>query len=268
MNTHKKTMVVSIANNKGGVGKSTLAINLSTALTLSPHKKNVLVVDMDPQCNTTSVLLKDNAKKTLYDFLTDPETKPEECIYTTAHENLYILPNVEETSFIELDLYQNVSQSSSILRERLRPYALENFDVVILDNPPNFGCFVYLSLFMSDCVIVPISSGSTRSLTGLIRAISVIDEISKTANPDLKFFKLLINQVDMRKTVTKVVIKQIEKSFTKDKFFETRIPTSAILEQAEAQEKTIFQFSGSSAPATSYRALAKECADAFDGVVS
>ncbi len=255
--------VIAVVNNKGGVGKTTATLNLSHAL--ANQGKRVLVVDLDSQSNTTSILMPDySGTMTLYDLYSDPQLDVSYCIHPTNYTNVDCLPNTDETSALEPRLLQALPHSFQMIRERVRPYTQEHYDYTIIDCPPNMGFFVVSALYAANFVIVPIKSGSTFSLQGLMKAIDLINEIRANGNPDLRFLRLLINQVDRRTYTTKVTISNIRKFFAQDKVFETMIPTNAAFERAEAEERTIIRYNPTTLGARSYRALAAELLDIFE----
>ena len=255
--------IIAVVNNKGGVGKTTVTVNLSHALTRQGQR--VLVVDMDPQCNSTSILLQDNPDtNTLYDVYTEEDLDLLQCIHPTEYELLHCLPNTQYTSALEPHLLRALPDSFGIIRHRLRGYVQDHYDFAILDCPPNMGFFVVSALQASDFVVVPIKSGSAFSVQGLTRAIELINETQTTGNPDLKFLRLLINQVDRRTATSRVTIAQVKKIFPEDQVFETMVPTSAAFERAEGELKTIIRYASASGGAKAYRTLAKEVLDIFD----
>lgn len=254
--------IIAVVNNKGGVGKTTVTVNLSHALTRKGQR--VLVVDMDPQCNSTSILLQANPEtNTVYDVFSERDLDLLACIHPTEYQLLHCLPNTQYTSALEPNLLRALPDSFQIIRQRLRSFAQENYDYAILDCPPNMGFFVVSALQASDFVVVPIKSGSAFSLQGLTKAIGLINEIQATGNPDLRFLRLLINQVDRRTATSRVTIAQVEKNFPKDQVFETTVPTNAAFERAEAELKTIIRYEPASWGAKAYRKLANEVLDIF-----
>jgi cellulose biosynthesis protein BcsQ len=248
-------MIISIANNKGGVGKTTVAVNLAHALTRRGQR--VLVVERFQQCH--ELLASTPEWQHLYEVLTGQQTLHS----PTEYEKLFCLPNTNDTSALEPPLLKSLPASFEIVRDRLRGYTQEHYDFAILDCPPNMGFFVVSALHASDFVIVPIWAGSAFSIEGLLRAIDLINDIRVNGNPDLKFLRLLINQVDRRTAMTKVTIDQIQKNFPHDQSFKTMIPVNAAFQRAENESKTIIRYDPTTLGAKAYRALAKELLEIF-----
>lgn len=254
--------IVAIVNNKGGVGKTTLAVNLAHAL--ANRGKHICIVDNDAQCNASSLLVDaDIVTDSLYELYENDETPVERCIYPTAYDNLFILPNSEETAALEIKLNRSIPESYLRLRSRLRDYAAANFDFTFIDTPPNWGYFVLTTLHAADCVIVPILCSSRFSMEGLTRALSLIEGVRERENPDLRLLRLLINNVDRRTAISRVVIDKLGRLFDEDVLFKTSIPTNTQFSQAEMEGKSIIRFSPRSVGAKYYRALASEFLQLF-----
>jgi len=250
-------IVIAIANNKGGIGKTTISCNLAVAL--SNLKKRILVVDMDSQCNATGILMPTyvNIKNSLYELL-DIENKKDisisDCIYLSKYKNVYCLPNVEETAGLELDLISEYPESLKLLKEKLEPIK-DDFDIIIADNPPNIGIFVANSLYASDLVIVPIDASSAYSLDGLRRTFDLFHTIKEPAPIRIK---ILINKVDRRTQVAKAIINDLKMRFNNSEMFQTIIPVNIAIQKAEYVKQTVFHTYGSSRAARVFRDLAKE----------
>lgn len=264
----KEGFIIAVATNKGGVGKTTITCNLGHAL--AKLGKRVLIVDTDNQCNTTTTLMTRNfsIRDSLYELLNpDDNVKVDSCVYATPYANLSCLPNVPETSGLEPSMIEDKTGGLLCrLREKLRPYAIGKFDYTFIDTPPNLGSFVLSALYTADFVIVPVSARSTFSLEGLVKAINLIERIKNGKNPDLKFLRLLINEVDRRTSSSKAVIEHLKHNFPRSMMFRTIIPINATFHQAEALNKTIIVHNFSSIGSKAFRNLATEVLDIFRGI--
>lgn len=250
-------IIITIANNKGGVGKTTLTCNLAHALTLKGGR--ALVIDMDSQCNSTSLLTGGNItfQNSLYDILTSRDIVAKKSIIESSIKKIDLLPNISDTAVLEYDLSQNLPDNYSILKTKIRQYVKENYDFTLIDTPPNLGYFSLSSLFAADFCIVPISAGSAYSIEGLLRVLAIIEKIQEDGNRDLRFLRLLVNNIDRRTAMGRVIVSEVEENF-KGKMFETHIPRSTVFEQAEYTKQTVFGNHSATYGAKAYRELATE----------
>jgi len=255
-------IVISVINNKGGCGKTTTTVNLAVAL--SRLKAKVLVVDLDSQSNTTDCF-KDSITgqigKTMYDLLDPQGQEPpnvEDCIYNTEYHQLYLLPNISDTAMHGPAFIRSGEHALNLLKDRLRPHALNNYDYTIIDCPPNLEVFVISALNASDFVIVPCESGSKFSVQGLVKAKKFIDDIKLSYNPDLRFLRLLITKADHRTQICKSIISAIHAAFPSSDVFETIIPANTDFQKAEAKNQSIFKFRIGAPGAAAYTDVAKE----------
>ncbi len=179
--------IIAVVNNKGGVGKTTVACNLAHALAALGQR--VLVVDLDSQCNATALMLpqKQSLERSLYEMLAQDNLSdsPETFLKATPSEGVFCLPNIPETASLEPQLLAAAPESYLRLRRHLRQYALEHFDITLMDNPPNLGAFVMVALTAADFALVPIKAGSAFSVAGLVKALRLIQEVNAQSNQDL-----------------------------------------------------------------------------------
>ena len=254
------SVIIACSNNKGGSGKTCCSVTLAHAL--ANRGKRVLVCDLDTQCNATSLLLRigDTPRNSLYELLSGT-AETADCIYPSKYEMVDVLPNVEEVAAMEFDLIKEADLKLPLLRDRLRPHADAKYDFVFLDCPPNLGFWTMSALISANLVISPTVSGSGFSLDGLLRTIKLIKEIQQDTNPGLRFFRLLINNVDRRTTMGKVTMAQLADKLGSEMIFSTTIPASAQFQQAEHLRETVLRQNTKGPGAKAYRALAQEVLD-------
>ena len=255
--TGESPLIISIINHKGGVGKSCITTNLAHAL--ANRGRKILVIDCDPQCNTSSIFTPESVvadQKTLYDVYADnvPVT---ECIYKTTYDNIDAIRNSPDITHLEIDLYQDAKNSYQILRNNIRKHAVENYDITLIDNNPSLGLFTINSLIASDCAIIPIESGCRYSLDGFVAALEAIGSIAARVNAELRFLKAVINKVDSRTSISRASVDHIQRKFA-DKVFSTIINTDTKIKEAVAFKMTVLRHSPKSIASNKFRALANE----------
>ncbi len=253
-------IIIAVINNKGGVGKTTVTCNLAHALGLEGCR--VLVVDLDSQCNSTQMLLPAGREPhpSFYELVAGdgPRVEVEACAVPSRCPGVHLLPNVPETAALEPELILQAPASLLRLRAALRDQAREGFDVTLLDTPPNIGTFVLCALHAADFVLVPVKAGSAFSVEGLLKAVRLVNDIRSQGNQDLRFLRLLVNQVDRRTSISRMVSAQLTAAFRADQVFATTIPASTLFEQAEIARQTILAYAPQASGAQAYRDLARE----------
>ncbi|MGO9375197.1 MAG: ParA family protein [Syntrophobacteraceae bacterium] len=259
--------VIAVVNHKGGCGKTTTTCNLANSVA-SRCKLKVLVIDNDVQCNTTAMLLSGvDFEHSLYNvYKENPIPIENIMVPTLVHENLYCLPNSRESATVEKRLNAiNVETKSftgyRVLRNRVREYAINNFDLIFVDNAPNLGIFVMNALLMADFALVPHEAGSRNSLDGLTTAIRFIQEIQSDpidGNPDLKFLRVLVTMAKKRTMVFRALMGQLRRHLSESDVFKTIISDSTQFQQSELTNTTMLQLCPTAAGTLAYRDLADE----------
>jgi chromosome partitioning protein len=249
----KSKIIVSIANQKGGVGKTTTSINLSAGLAL--NGKKTLLVDLDPQGNS-SISLLDIAviKESAYEFLTETDKDLKTYVYRSNYENLDIIPAKINLAKLEAKL---VGDFDSIFRLKDRIGQLsKDYDVIIFDTPPTLGLTTVNALVASTHVIIPIQS-SYFALEGTGDLLETIEKVRSRPNPDLQLLGVLVTLYDKRTALSKDVEAHIRKVFG-EKAFGSVITRSVRLEESPAHKESIFTFSPTSNSAKEYQKLCEE----------
>lgn len=245
--------IISIVNQKGGVGKTTTAINLSNAL--GENRKKVLLVDIDPQGNSTSGLgfNKKELERSSYHLLMGL-SEAEEIIKKTKFKNLYLLPADMNLAGAELELVdtQNRESRLKISLEKIKG----NFDFIFLDCPPSLGLITLNALTVSDSFLVPIQC-EYYALEGLSQLMTTVRTVRKLYNPSLDIEGVLLTMYDSRLNLTRMVVEEVKRFFPK-KVFSTVIPRNVRLSEAPSFGLPICEYDKSSTGAQAYMNLATE----------
>ncbi|HKQ04093.1 MAG TPA: ParA family protein [Blastocatellia bacterium] len=246
-------MVIAIANQKGGVGKTTTAINLSAALALTG--KRVLLIDLDPQGNSSLTFLDHNTiEYSIYDLLTDTDITPEAVIKKTSIATLDLLPARINLAKFESKLLGEFDAPFR-LKDRLEG-TIKAYDCVLIDTPPTLGLITVNALVAADYLIVPIQP-SYFALEGTDDLLETVEKVKARPNPRLQVLGVVITLLDKRTTLAKDIQEQIRAVFG-DKVFETVISKSVRLEESPAYKETIFTFAPNSSGAAEYSNLCAE----------
>lgn len=246
-------MVIAIANQKGGVGKTTTAINLSAALAISGKK--VLLIDLDPQANSSLTFVDHAAiSQSIYELLISPQADGLAAIMPTSVPGLSILPSTISLAKLESKLLGEFDAPFR-LKDRLDKI-IKGFDYVIIDTPPTLGLITVNALVASDYLIVPIQP-SYFALEGTDDLLETVEKVRARPNPNLQVLGVLITLLDKRTTLAKDIQDQIRSVFG-DKVFRTVISKSVRLEESPAYKECIFSFAPTSSGATEYSSLCEE----------
>ena len=244
--------IISIANQKGGVGKTTTTVNLSTIL--AKKGKRVLLVDADPQGNATSGIgMSKDVELSTYDLLVADDLLVD-IIKKTEIKNLYICPSNINLAGAEVELVSMMSREQR-MKEKLDPIKGQ-FDYIFIDCPPSLGLITLNAFTASDSVLIPVQC-EYYALEGLGQLLNTVELVKKHLNKDLKIEGALLTMYDVRTNLSNQVVKEIKKYFN-DKVYKTVIPRNVRVSEAPSYGLPITVYDPHSKGAKSYEKLGKE----------
>jgi len=244
--------IISVANQKGGVGKTTTTVNLSTIL--AKKGKKVLLIDADPQGNATSGLgLEKDVEPSTYDILVN-DTELEEAMQKTIIKNLLICPANMDLAGAEVELVSMMSREQR-LKEKV-DIIKEKFDYILIDCPPSLGLITLNAFTASDSVLIPVQC-EYFALEGLGQLLNTINLVKKHLNKSIKIEGALLTMYDIRTNLSNQVVKEVKKYF-ENKVYKTVIPRNVRLSEAPSYGMPITEYDPRSKGAKSYMKFAKE----------
>ena len=245
--------IISVANQKGGVGKTTTSVNLASCI--AAQKKKVLLIDLDPQGNATSGvgIDKEEAPHSVYDVLIN-ETAASEAVIKTEFENLSLLSSGIDLAGGEIELVE-MENREYLLKNALSSIK-NDFDYIIIDCPPSLGLLTLNAFTASDSIIMPIQC-EYYALEGLSQLTATIRKVKKQLNPSIEIEGVLLTMYDVRTNLSMLVAEEVKKYYA-DKLYKTVIPRNVRLSEAPSYGEPINYYDKSSKGSEMYVKLAKE----------
>jgi len=248
--------IIAVANQKGGVGKTTTAINLGAAL--AKQGKSVLLVDLDPQGNASTGLGVESAVrlKTTYDLILD-DAPLREVVIATAVENLLLAPSTTDLSSADIELVSN-ERRSHLLHDALRQPEIDKYglDYILIDCPPSLNLLTVNAMIAADSVLVPLQS-EFYALEGLSQLMLTLREVRETANPDLRIEGVVLTMYDKRNNLSQQVEDDAREALG-DLVFKTRIPRNVRVSEAPSFAMPVIDYDPHSKGSVAYQDLANE----------
>ena len=245
---------IAVANQKGGVGKTTTSINLSACL--AEIGKRVLVVDTDPQGNTTSGfgIDKNNLDFTIYELMLG-ECTISDCVIKNVYDNISVVPSNVNLAAVEIELI-GVDKKEYILKKEM-DYIKDEYDFIIIDCPPSLNMLTINSMTTADSVLVPIQC-EYYALEGLSQLIHTINLVKERLNPNLEMEGVVFTMYDSRTNLSVQVVENVKQNLRGEKIFDTLIPRNIRLAEAPSHGMPINLYDSKSAGAEAYRELSNE----------
>ena len=247
---------IAVANQKGGVGKTTTVVNLAACMAEKGVK--VLLIDLDAQGNATTGcgIRKKELQKSSYDLLTDENVELSDLIIKTPYQNLWVIPSTMDLAGAELEIAEAPGRAKRLATALKNAETENNFDFVLIDCPPSLGLITINALTAADTVLIPIQC-EFFALEGLSQLTNTVKQVKKVYNPKLDIEGVLVTMFDGRLNLTMQVLAEVKKYFA-SKTFKTVIPRNVRISEAPSHGKPINYYDRGSKGAKAYSELAEE----------
>jgi len=239
--------IISLMNQKGGVAKTTTAVNLSAALSI---EYKVLMIDLDAQANLSDTYKSENSENSVIQLFKRKSFEP-----IKLTENLYIIPSHEDFTGMEVAIADKMAREY-ILEKALKPYK-DQFDYIIIDCPSNPSYITLNGLSCSDYAIIPVES-SHYGTTGINKMVNTITEVRDMLNPNLKILGVLITIYEGSLNISKSVLEKFKENGWDAALFDTKIRKNTKIKESQEAQSTIFQYDSKCNGAIDYKAFTKE----------
>jgi chromosome partitioning protein len=258
------TRILAVANQKGGVGKTDLTVNISCQL--ASVGKRVLLIDMDPQANATDYLVTPDtrAARTTADLLLDDSLTLDDVVVEGCRENLDIIPSHASLSSCQIRLANDINMQFKLKRKlKALTEGKHHYDFVLVDTPPSLGLLTVNTLTAANGVIIPVQT-HYFAMDGLVQLEETIERLREDINPGLKILGVVLTMYDRRTLISREVEAKVRNGFS-GRVFSTVIPVNVRLAEAPSHHESILEYDPESSGARAYEELAKEilrCPDA------
>jgi len=249
--------VIAVANQKGGVGKTDLTVNLSCQL--AEAGKRVLLIDMDPQANATDYLVDPATPKpkTTADLLMDDDVTLDEVLVRDCRENLDVAPAHGDLSACQIRLANDVDMQFKLKKKLKGIREAKAYDYVLIDTPPSLGLLTVNTLTASDYVLIPVQS-QYLAMDGVVHILDTVRKLKEDINPGLTVLGAVLTMYDRRTLLSREVESKVRSGFTDGRVFETVIPVNVRLAEAPSYHMPILEYDPESNGAKAYVKLAEE----------
>jgi chromosome partitioning protein len=255
--TGEFTRIIAVANQKGGVGKTDLTVNLSCQLAAAGKK--VLLIDMDPQANATNYLVGPDTPivKTTADLLLDEEVSLSDVLIRNCRENLDVAPASGDLSACQIRLANDINMQFKLKKKLKELKEDREYDYVVIDTPPSLGILTVNTLTAANQVLIPVQT-QYFAMEGVVQLLDTVHKVKEDINPSLEILGAVLTLYDRRTLLAREVEAKVRKGFTDGPVFTTVIPVNIRLAEAPSYHKSIFEYDSDCNGAKAYGKLTEE----------